>query len=64
MPRLSGHLLAEQLTPQRPRMKVLFVSGYNEHMPLQAVMQGKAHVLAKPIHPDALLEKVRAVLAS
>jgi CheY-like chemotaxis protein len=62
MPLLSGGQLAERLASIKPDMKVLFVSGYAERtMALHGVRAGGAF-LQKPITPDVLLRKVRAVL--
>ena len=65
MPRMSGHLLASRLITERPRLKVLYVSGYTElaaHN--QALVTGDIHYLPKPVTPTSLARKVREVLES
>ena len=63
MPETSGPELLAMLGPNRPEMKVLFVSGFTES---SVVEHGRiapdAHFLAKPITPRTLGAKVRAVL--
>jgi CheY-like chemotaxis protein len=58
MPRMSGRELAQRALALRPRMKVLFMSGYTDSTPLPAPF------LQKPFPPDALLSKVRQVLGA
>jgi len=64
MPHMDGYEVAERLRTIRPGMRMLFVSGYTEHV---AGRQGRARAgdafLAKPFAPDALARKVREVLA-
>jgi PAS domain S-box-containing protein len=63
MPRLSGARLAERLAPQRPEMKVLFVSGYTDTALLRhGVQHGEVDCLLKPFTPEDLARKVREVL--
>jgi len=63
MPRLNGVRLAEQLLQQRPRMAVLFMSGYVEGTPLSARRPDIA-LLRKPFRADDLVDAVRAALSS
>jgi PAS domain S-box-containing protein len=65
MPRMSGRELAERLQPTRPKIKVLYVSGYTEDSAItEGVLGPGIAFLQKPIRPDAFLCKVRNVLDS
>jgi PAS domain S-box-containing protein len=63
MPNIGGRELAQRLTPLRPAMKVLFMSGYSEQsaLEIEATSQS-ATVLQKPFSLDALARNVRCVL--
>jgi PAS domain S-box-containing protein len=63
MPQISGKMLAVQLAPQRPDMRVLYMSGYTDDAIVHhgALEEGIAF-LPKPFTPDALAFKVREIL--
>jgi PAS domain S-box-containing protein len=65
MPNIGGRELASRLTPLRPQLKVLFMSGYSEYSALndEATVHS-ATVLQKPFSLDALVRNVRRVLDS
>jgi CheY-like chemotaxis protein len=62
---LTGRKLAERLTHEDPRLRVIFTSGYTPGMPgadLDNVADG--HFLPKPYRPATLLQVVRECLDS
>jgi two-component system, cell cycle sensor histidine kinase and response regulator CckA len=59
MPKISGRQLARQLAAERPRIKTLYVSGYEAEAARQLSGEG---YLAKPFGPSALTSMVRDVL--
>ncbi len=65
MPGMSGRDLAQQLTLLRPKMKVLYVSGYTDDVGvLQILGSSKSAFLQKPFNPNTLAAKVRDILTS
>jgi len=63
MPQMNGRALAERLAPQRPEMKVLFVSGYTDDAIVHhGVLNPGTAFVQKPFAPDGLARKVREVL--
>jgi signal transduction histidine kinase/GAF domain-containing protein/ActR/RegA family two-component response regulator len=65
MPRMKGPELAARLSPARPAMRVLYMSGYNEDAVLQdGVRQGGIEFINKPFTPNILLARIRAVLST
>jgi PAS domain S-box-containing protein len=63
MPGMSGLELAERLKPERPTMKVLYVSGYTaDAVARRGMSDPKTAFLQKPFAPGALVRKVREVL--
>ena len=65
MPEMSGAELAALVAPMRPRMKVLFVSGFmDDAVERHGISIDQAHLLQKPFSSQALARKVRQVLDS
>jgi signal transduction histidine kinase/CheY-like chemotaxis protein len=65
MPKMCGRELAEQLTPLRPEMKVLYMSAYPEDIiGPRGVLDEGTHFIQKPYKLDALLQKMRKVLGN
>ena len=63
MPGMGGPELAGLLAPQRPEMKVLYVSGYTDRTIVRnGALQPGTAFLPKPFKPDDLGRKVREVL--
>jgi two-component system, cell cycle sensor histidine kinase and response regulator CckA len=64
MPRIGGRQLAAKLRDRLPRLRVLFLSGYTEDLPLANELTPTDGFLQKPFTPSALANKVRALLDS
>ena len=63
LPRRSGQYIAERLLLRRPRLKVLFMSGYSEDVILDQHILAQGHVmLEKPFTDLSLATRVRAAL--
>ena len=63
MPQMSGRELADRLTPLRPEMKIIYMSGYTEDALVQhGVADLSVAFLQKPFKPVELARQVRAVL--
>ena len=63
MPGMNGRVLAEQLLPRQPGMKVLYMSGYTDSFIAgHGVLEAGIHLLHKPFTEETLLRKVREVL--
>ena len=63
MPGIGGPELAVRLRMRRPTLRVLLMSGYDEHS-LGAGGAGYASFIAKPFRPELLAQKVRDALDS
>jgi DNA-binding NtrC family response regulator len=63
LPKLSGPQVAEQVLAIRPRMRVIYTSGYpgKTHIPSRLRRYGTTF-FEKPFTPDTLVQRVRAVL--
>jgi two-component system cell cycle sensor histidine kinase/response regulator CckA len=59
MPGMSGRALAEALSPIRPELRVLYMSGYSDGvMAQQGIMEAGITILRKPFTKDQLLRRV------
>jgi two-component system cell cycle sensor histidine kinase/response regulator CckA len=65
MPGISGRMLAEKLADKRPKMKVLYMSGYTDDTIFHhGVLDKEIFFLQKPFTPKNLARKAREVLDS
>jgi CheY-like chemotaxis protein len=62
MPHMSGRDLAERLSSVRPKMKVLFMSGYTDHAVMHRDLTPGTAYIQKPFTPEVFARKVRTVL--
>jgi CheY-like chemotaxis protein len=63
MPQLGGAELFEALSPKRPEMKVLFMSGYADPAVTDGIVEAGHPFIQKPVAPEPLARKIREVLA-
>jgi two-component system cell cycle sensor histidine kinase/response regulator CckA len=61
MPRMRGTELAQRLKRARPRLKIVYMSGYLEHDSEEDFVANAAH-LQKPFSRESLLKKMREAL--
>ena len=55
MPKMNGQVLAVELGSQRPKMRVLYMSGYPlEILPLQGSIVPSIHLIQKPFSNETL----------
>jgi two-component system, cell cycle sensor histidine kinase and response regulator CckA len=63
MPKVNGRDLAARLVKRRPRMKVLYMSGYTDGAVVNnGMLRKEIAFLQKPFTPAALADKVREIL--
>jgi PAS domain S-box-containing protein len=63
MPGMNGRVLAEQMLPRQPGMRVLYMSGYTDSFIAgHGVLDPQTHLLHKPFTEELLIRKVREVL--
>jgi nitrogen-specific signal transduction histidine kinase/ActR/RegA family two-component response regulator len=62
MPGMSGRALAEALSPQRPEMRVIYMSGYSDGVIAKhGIVNAELAILRKPFSKDALMRSVEDV---
>ena len=62
MPGMGGAALAGRIGGARPRLGVVYMSGYGAEDLAAHGVEGPAHFLGKPFRPDELLARVEAAL--
>ncbi len=63
MPQVTGYELARQLTRLRPKIKVLYISGYSdEELNHYQGSNTNAALLQKPFTSETLMQKIREIL--
>ena len=63
LPEMSGREVADALTLRRSGIKVLYLSGYTDHVVMdRGVLAEGASFLQKPFTPEVLARKIREVL--
>jgi signal transduction histidine kinase len=62
MPEMNGPALAQRLVAIRPELRVLFVSGYTEEVPVLNAPGNKSQFLAKPFSSATLIAAVADLL--
>ena len=63
IPKLSGKAVAEIIKASRPKLPILFTSGYSENEIHQDFMlQSDLHLVKKPYTKDILLSAIRELL--
>ena len=62
MPGMSGRALAEALSPQRPEMRVIYMSGYSDGVIAKhGIVDTELAILRKPFSKDELMRSVEDV---
>ena len=65
MPGMQGRELADRLKALRPRLEIIFMSGYSEPFMMQrGILEPDAICLSKPFSPEALAVTVRDALGA
>ena len=61
---LNGRQMADAARRQRPKLKVLFITGYAENAAIgSGHLEPGMHVLAKPFAMDQLASRIKSIIA-
>jgi len=63
MPGMNGAQLAARALADRPGQPIIFVSGYSDSAAIDAVLDGRARILAKPVDSRALIHAIAEATA-
>jgi CheY-like chemotaxis protein len=62
---MNGRQMVDAARLARPRLKVLFITGYAENALIgNGILEPGMHVLTKPFALDDLAHRIRAIIAS
>jgi CheY-like chemotaxis protein len=64
MPRLNGLKFVERLHPLRPRLPIIFITGYPSVISGKAILDDVAEVIPKPFELNVLRSTVQRLLES
>lgn len=65
MPGMGGFDLANWLIPERPSMKVLYISGMVDSVAVASLVEGAPHLIVrKPFTPEELVSRIGEILNS
>jgi PAS domain S-box-containing protein len=64
LPGLNGRQLADAARVQRPKLKILFVTGYAETAAGKSFLEPGMEIIAKPFAMEALADRVREMIQS
>jgi two-component system cell cycle sensor histidine kinase/response regulator CckA len=63
MPGMNGRELGERLRKARPRLPLVYISGYTgDELNRRRLLDRSVPFLQKPFHPDELVEQVQELL--
>jgi FixJ family two-component response regulator len=63
MPQMGGRDLAKKIAPQKPELRVLYLSGYTDSVVLQqGMLDPGSYFLQKPFTPAELAHRVREAI--
>jgi CheY-like chemotaxis protein len=63
MPGMTGRMLADMLSPRRPGIAVVFISGYVGDSPRSSLTKQGLYYLNKPVTAEKILEKISEALS-